>query len=249
MQIRNLAIVMVALLIAAEAPAMVGGPLFCVGNRVTSMTVEAEQAKLRVPMGEHLDGRGGTSSKRLFLTGRYGLQDFMDGFVKIGAANLKFDDFGNGYSGFSSNPTLAWGAGLRIGFAFTEQLELNANLAYTGFNAEGDVTRNGRTISNKYLWQEVSPALTIGYRVSEITPYIGVGQTFLMGQREYNVSYNGTALALASGSEKFSDSDQPISPIVGLEWHLPDGYSLTGEAAGGSEGDWSLSIGLSQALR
>ncbi|MCB9391037.1 MAG: outer membrane beta-barrel protein [Calditrichaeota bacterium] len=212
------------------------------------MTVEVEQTKLKVPMADMVEGRGGTQSRRLFLTGRYGLQDFADAFVRLGAASLDFDEFGNGFSAFSSSPSFAWGAGMRVGFAISEKLEVNANVSYLGFKAEGEVTRSGRKISNRYLWQEIAPAMTIGYRVSEVTPYVGVGKTYLTGQRDFDVSYNGEQLALASGSESYSDSEQPISPIVGLEWHLPDGYSLTGEATG-ADGDWSVSIGLSQALR
>lgn len=240
--------VVAALLAYANAQAMVGGPLFCVGRQVTSMTVEAEQSNIKVPMSDLIDGRGGSKSKRLFLTGRYGLQDFLDGQIKIGAADLNFDDFENGFSSFSSSPSLAWGAGLRAGFAFTEKIELNASLGYVGFSADGEVKRTGRSISNKYLWQEVTPAVTLGYRISEVTPYLGVTKVYLIGRRDFDVTYNGDLLELASGSESFSDGKQPISPIVGLEWHLPDGYSITGEAASG-DGDWSFSIGLSQAIR
>lgn len=240
--------VLAALLAFANAQAMVGGPLFCVGRQVSSMTVEAERSSMKVPMADLTEGRGGSDSKRLFLTGRYGIQDFLDGQAKIGAADLNFDDFENGFSPFSSSPSLAWGAGLRLGFSFTERFELNANLSYVGFSAEGEVTRTGRSISSKYLWQEVTPAVTIGYRVSEVTPYVGVTKVYLLGRRDYDVTYNGDLLELASGSESFSDGEQPISPLVGLEWHLPDGYSITGEAASG-DGDWSVSVGLSQALR
>lgn len=239
---------LVTLLYVAQSDAMVGGPLFCVGKQVTSMTVEVERTTLQVPMDGLSSERGGTNSKRLFLTGRYGLQDFLDGQLKVGAADLGFDDFGNGYSSFASSPSLAWGAGLRAGVAFAENFELNANLSYMGFTAEGEVSRADRTISNKYLWQEVIPAVTLGYRISDVTPYAGVGKVYLMGKRDFDVSYNGELLDLASGSESFSDGEQPISPLIGVEWHLPDGYSLTGEASS-SEGDWNVTLGLSQALR
>ncbi len=234
---------------STNASAMVGGPLFCVGNKVTGMTVEAERAAFDVPMSSELAGSGGVQSQRLFLTGCYGLANFVDAQVKFGAADLNFDDFNNGFSPFSSNPSLAWGAGLKAGIPFTEKFQVNAGVTYIGFGAEGEVTRSGRKVSNKYMWQEVQPFATIGYRVSEVTPYIGVCKNYLVGNRDFTVSYQGEELEAASGSESYSDGEQPISPLVGLEWHLPDGYSVTGEAASGENGNWSISIGLSQALR
>lgn len=237
------------LLAVTSASAMVGGPLFCVGNKVTSMTVEAERATFDVPMSNSLTGIGGTQSQRLFLTGRYGLADFIDAQVKFGAADLDFDEFNNGFSPFASSPSLAWGAGLKAGLPITSKFQVNAGVSYVGFGAEGEVTRSGRTVSNKYMWQEVQPAVTIGYRISEVTPYLGAAKTYLVGKRDFEVSYQGELLEAASGSESYSDGEQPISPLVGLEWHLPDGYSVTGEASSGENGNWSISLGLSQALR
>ena len=239
----------VVLVIGDAAIAMVGGPVFCVGNAVTSMTVEAERAAFDVPMSSELSGYSGTKSQRLFLTGRYGLADFLDAQVRLGTANLDFDDFNNGFSPFSSSPSFAWGAGLKAGFPVTSSLQLNAGVSYLGFNAEGDVTRSGRKVSNKYLWQEVQPSVTIGYNLSKVTPYLGLSKTYLTGKRDYEVTYEGALLEAASGSESYSDGEQPISPLLGLEWHLPDGYSITGEAASGENGNWSISLGLSQALR
>lgn len=238
-----------ALLASVNASAMVGGPTFCVGNQVTSMTVEAERAAFDVPMSSEAEGFGGTESQRLFLTGRYGLTDFLDAQMKVGAANLDFDEFNNGFSPFSSSPSLAWGAGLKFGVPVSEKLQLNAGVTYVGFGADGDVTRSGRTVSNKYLWQEVQPSITVGYRISEVTPYAGVTKTYLTGKRDFKVSYEGELLEAASGSESYSDGEQPISPLIGLEWHLPDGYSFTGEASSGENGNWNISLGLSQALR
>lgn len=237
------------LLTSTNALAMVGGPLFCVGDRITSMTVEAERVSYDVPMSSDIDGFGGTQSKRLFLSGRYGLASFIDGQVKIGVADLDFDEFNNGFSPFATTPSLAWGAGLKAGLPITSKLQINAGVTYVGFNAEGAVTRSGRKVSSKYLWQEIQPSATIGYRIAEVTPYVGASKTYLTGKRDYIVSYNGQELGAASGNESYTDGEQPFSPLMGLEWHLPDGYSVTGEAASGENGNWSISLGLSQALR
>ncbi|NUO18417.1 hypothetical protein HUU59_03105 [bacterium] len=249
MKIATLTIIGLSLAISGSVQAMVGGPTFCVGNQVTSMTVEAERSSFDVPMESEASGFGGTESQRLFLSGRYGLTDFLDGQLKFGVANLDFNEFNNGFSPFSSSPSLAWGAGLKAGFPISSPLQINLGISYLGFGAEGDVTRSGRTVSNKYLWQEVQPSLTVGYRISEVTPYVGATKVYLTGKRDYKVSYNGEFLEAASGSGSYSDGEQPISPLVGLEWHLPDGYSVTGEASSGENGNWNVSIGLSQALR
>ncbi len=249
MKHNNIILFSLLVFVVSSADAMVGGPAFCVGNAVTSMTVEAERASYNVPMSSELSGSGGTQSQRLFLTGRYGLADFLDIQGKLGTANLDFDDFDNGFSPFSSSLSLAWGAGLKAGLPITSRFQVNAGVSYIGFSAEGDVTRSGRKVSNKYLWQEIQPSVTVGYRIAEVTPYIGASKTYLNGKRDFTVSYAGQILEAASGSNTYSDGEQPISPLIGLEWHLPDGYSITGEAASGENGNWSISLGLSQALR
>jgi len=249
MKAMKIAAVIALLSLTAIANAMVGGPLFCVGNKVTSMTVELERADYDVPMAADLSGYGGSHSQRLMLTGRYGLTSFLDAQAKIGAADLNFDEFSNGFSTFASDPSFAWGAGIVAGIPFNEKLQINASINYLGFGAEGDVTRSGRAISNKYLWQEIRPAVTVGYRIADMTPYVGASKTYLTGNRDFTVSYNGSVLEAASGSETYADGEQPVCPLAGLEWHLPDGYSFTAEAASGENGNWNLSIGLSQTLR
>ncbi len=54
-------VVVVALLAYANAQAMVGGPLFCVGRQVTSMTVEAEQSNMKVPMSDLMESEAAQS--------------------------------------------------------------------------------------------------------------------------------------------------------------------------------------------
>lgn len=93
---------------------MVGGPLFCVGQQMTSMTVEASKVNLDVsaPSG---DEREDAVSDRVLLTARYGLAPCLDISGSVGTANLNFNGLSGGYNDFDASWSLAWGASLRAG--------------------------------------------------------------------------------------------------------------------------------------
>lgn len=228
---------------------MVGGPLFTIGRQITCMTVEGTQAELEVPIAEGDSERNGMTSRRLFLIGRYGLDDMLDMDVKLGAADLKFDELGGGFSEYSSSPSLAWGVGLRAGFPTDQDYQVVASLDYIGFHAEASTEKANKAISSKYLWQEVTPTLAFGYRINNVMPFVGVQKPYLFGTRDYSTSFNGQVVPSASGKDDYSDGEQDIRGLFGLEYRMPDGYSLAGEVSTTSEGAWTFSVGLAQALR
>jgi len=95
----------------------------------------------------------------------------------------------------------------------------------------------------------VTPAVTAGMRVGSVIPYLGVAKPFLLGQKDVSVRFNGQEYPAAGGTQNYTDSEQAIRGILGAEWHLPEGYSISGEGCVSTGGQWSMSLGLTQVLR
>ena len=228
---------------------MVGGPLFCVGQQMTSMTVEASKVNLDVSAPSSGD-RENAISERVFLTARYGLAQCLDLSGSVGTANLNFNGLSGGYNDFDAAWSLAWGASLRAGVPFhPRRFQLIAAVNYLGFQPKGDIDNGTKNISSKYLWHEVSPALALGMRFGPIIPYVGVSKPFLFGRRDISVTLRGQEFPSAGGSSNYSDSEQPLRGLLGVEWRLPEGYSITAETATTSDGLWTMTVGLAQVLR
>jgi hypothetical protein len=236
---------------SAMAVGMVGGPIFCLGEHITSMTVEASKIEMDVPAPNGGSGSNETmSSSRLFLTGRYGLTSWLDVDGRVGTANLDIQNSPTGFSNYSANHSLAWGAGLKMGIPFDKspyQFTLSAN--YTGYKANGNSQKGVKTVYTNYLWQEITPAMAFGYQVGKFVPYIGACKPLLFGKRDVRVVFNGQEFPTAGGSESYSDSKQDFRGVLGLEWKLPEGYSATAEIAGTQNGLWMFFVGFSQVIK
>ena len=241
----------IALMLACRAAlGMAGGPLFCVGQQMTSMTVEAVRANLNVSSPGGGDDRETAVSERVFLTARYGLAPYLDLAASVGTANLNFADLPSGYGDFSATWSLAWGASLRAGVPlYAGRYQVMAAVNYLGFQPKGDIGNGTKSISSKYLWHEVSPSLAAGIRLGPVVPYIGATKPFLFGRRNVTVTLNGQEFPTAGGASTYTDSEQPLRGLLGVEWRLPEGYSLTAEAAATMDGVWTMSLGVAQVLR
>jgi hypothetical protein len=238
------------LMTVSAATAMTGGPMFCVGRRMTSMTVEASRVNWQIISPRTMNGRESVVSERAGLTARYGMAPFLDVGATLGAATMNFSDLPRGYSNISESWKFAWGAGLRMGIpSRVRRFQFLAVVNYAGFQPEVTTTRGSKEITSKYLWHEITPLAALGVRIGSIVPYIGISKPFLFGKRDIQVTMSGVPVPSASGTEDYMDTEQLVRPIAGLEWKLPDGYSLAVEADGNSEGYWTLSVGLAQVLR
>ncbi len=237
-------------IMAGTACGMTGGPIFTVPQGMTSMTVEASKVNWQIASARATDGKESVISDRVGLTARYGLSDFLDFGAMLGAATFGFDDLPRGYSFVSDNWTFAWGASMRMGIpAKPRPYQLSAGVNYMGYQPSTTTSKGFKTIDSKYLWHEISPVATFGVRLSSFVPYLGVSKTYLSGNRDIQVRLNGVEVDGISGKEDYVDSEQQLRGIVGLEWKLPDGYSIGIEANGNMDGFWSMSIGLAQVLR
>jgi hypothetical protein len=245
-------IALLAVTSTSMAIGMVGGPVFCIGERQTSMTVEVSKINMEVPISDASSNglKEDMTSQRLFLTGRYGLASWLDVDVRLGTADLRFNDSPQGYTNYVADLSFAWGAGLRLGIPFDNSpYKFTLGASYTGYKPTGNSTKGLKTVSTNYLWQEVSPSVTFGYQLGKFVPYVGATKPFLFGKRDVKVVFNGQEFPTAGGKENYSDGKQAIRGLAGLEWKLPDGYSATAEVAGTTDGLWMFFIGFAQVIK
>ena len=195
-------------------------------------------------------GSANAMSDRLTLTARYGMASCLDVSASLGTADLSFNQLTTGYSEYASGWSLAWGAGLRAQLPLDEsQFKVVGAVNYLGFQPGGSTGNGYRTISSKYLWHEVMPSLAVGIKAGPVVPYVGAAKPYLFGHKKETVSLNGRALPNAGGSTDFSDGEQSLRGVLGADWKLPQGYSITAEAQTTSKGVWTLSIGVAQVLK
>lgn len=237
------------LLLASAAMGMVGGPIFPVGNQMTAMTVEASRITIRTvsPSGS---GSQSATSDRMFLAARYGVLPNVDVSAMLGTSNLGFTKLYGGYSDFKSGWSFAWGAGVKAGVPLgSPRYQAVGAIEYTGFQPKGSSSNGTQVISSKYLWHELAPSIAVGGRFGPVIPYVGAAKPFFFGSRNIAVSMHGREFATAGGQSRYTDGQQPMRGILGLEWKLPDGYSLTTEGTTTPGGIWTLSVGVAQVLR
>lgn len=247
---KKVVIILTSMLVVHTAFGMVGAPLFCIGRQLTSMTVEASKVNLESSSPSADNEKASAASERLVLTARYGLAQNVDIQASLGAANLVFTDLTPGFSDFDASWCLAWGAGVRVGLPVSpHQWQVVGAVNYAGFQPHGNTGNGVKNISSKYLWHEISPSVTFGMRFGNLVPYVGATKPFLLGRRDIDVTLNGQEFPSAGGRSDYTDSEQPVRGILGLEWKLPEGYSITTEAAATTDGIWTVCIGVAQVLR
>ncbi|MBI5059423.1 hypothetical protein HZB60_06545 [candidate division KSB1 bacterium] len=244
-------IILLALVcVSGSASAMAGGPAFIVPPQMTSMNVEGGQLMSELAGGAGTSATDQLSSQRVSLTARYGLAPGVDAGLSVGSANLTFSELSGDYGDFTSNWSLAWGANVHVGLPTTDTpYQVVGSLHYFGFQPGGKTSNGMKSIDSKYTWHEVTPVLIGGYRFGSLIPYLGVSKPFLFGEKSVKVSFNGQEYASAGGKLNYTDAEQSFRGLFGLEWKLPEGYSLNAEAAASMEGHWTLSLGLAQVLR
>jgi hypothetical protein len=237
-------------LAGTAAYGMVGCPLLPVGSQMKAMSVEATHTALELSSG----GVGGTHevavSNRIGLTARFGVLPLLDLAATIGTADLRFSDLARGFSDYSADWSVAWGAGARAEVPIpAANWHIVGALNYAGFQPSGRTSNGLKTVESKYLWHEVTPTAAVGYSVGAVLPYLALSKPFLFGRHETTVSLTDIGLSQPSTTVNYSDSKQPLRGTLGVEWKLPEGYSVGAEAATSSDGHWTLSVGLAQVMK
>lgn len=245
-------VIIAALLVVTVSPAaaMVGGPAFCVGSGMTGMIVSASQVNTDLFSPQAAGERERMTSNRMMLTARYGLADNLDFSAVLGTADLGFTGLPAGYSTIDGQWNFAWGAGARIGYpVHAEIFQIVLGAEYFGFQPKTETSNGYKTVGSQYLWHEVAPSALLGFRLGKWVPYCGVTKPYLFGRRDLRVSLRGVNYPELSSTQDYSDVEQPLRGIAGLEWKLPQGYSITAEAAANLDNAWTLTIGLAQVMK
>ena len=168
----------------------------------------------------------------------------------LGTSNLGFNNLYGGYSDYKASWSFAWGAGLKGGIPLgSPNYRLIAAVQYTGFEPKGSSSNGIETISSRYIWHEVAPAVALGAKFGPLIPYAGAAKPYLFGHREIGVSMHGREFPAAGGQTNYSDGQQAVRGILGVDWRLPEGYSLTAEGTTTVGGIWTLSVGVAQTLK
>lgn len=247
----------VVLIIALCAPmafggGLVGRPAFCIGTDAVAMTVEFSGMHYAVE-NDAYEGAAQddeVETQRVLLRASFGLAPGIDADVAAGTADLRFRSGPANYSAYHSNWSFAWGGGLRLGYPHRQELwQLQLSASYLGFIADGETSSAQKTLSNKYIWQEFTPTLTVGYRFGRVTPYMGLMQTVLFGTRETTVEFLGAERPDAGGKRSYTDVTQRLQGLLGVNWLLPDGYYVTAGVSASGQGEWGFSLGVAQSLR
>jgi hypothetical protein len=242
-------VITVLLLTTAAAWAMTGGPLFTVAPQASSMAIEATRTQLKITSPSSNEDVTALS-ERLGLTARYGLLPGVDMSATLGTATLNFNQLAGGYSDFHAPWSIAWGASLRAGYpSVPKTYQIMAAVDYWGFQPKGSTSNGVKDINSKYLWNEMTPSIVAGVRLASLMPYVGVTKPFLLGRREVSVDFQGAPFPAASGNDTYRDGKQPLRGLAGLEWRLPQGYSVGAEAATTSGGDWTVTINVAQMIK
>jgi hypothetical protein len=247
---KHVLIIAVLVFAAGAAFGMAGGPIFCVGQQMTAMTVEATKVNVELSTANPGGGNAKVMSDRMTLTARYGVAQCLDLSGSLGAADLTFSNLSSGYSNYDANWSFAWGAGIRGGLPVdASRFQVIGAVNYLGFQPTGSTGNGSRNISSKYLWHEVTALASVGMRAGPMVPYIGACKPYLFGRRQDNVSFNGRTFSSAGGKSDYSDGSQSLRGLAGLEWKLPEGYSIAAEVQTTPKGVWTLSIGVAQVLK
>lgn len=189
-----------------------------------------------------------TTSNRFFIKGSYGLSYFASLFLKLGAANLEVPSKSAGFNDFNGDTHFAYGGGiklrpLRLNMIKSQFFIIGQAVAFT---SEGSVKDSRFHISNKYEWREYQTALAFAAQIKEVDLYIGLEKTWFDGKHEWTQYWLSSNQFVDRGSQDFSDDQQSLRPVIGFDFQLPQGYTLSLEAGGIGEDELTLMLGFSQ---
>lgn len=210
-------------------------------------------------------------SQRYLARARLGAFNWMDLFLRLGAADLYFPPESRGEPRFAGSTRFAIGGGFTLQFFETnyEEDQLNARLLLTAqalrFSSHGSIkvpipnTPDAYTmLRNEYTWNEIDAGLMLAFTTPSLdsegkvhlTPYVGIEKTFLDGRNdraEYLLAA-GQKTLLGYEEVNFADDGLTIRPVLGLEINAPDGYAISFEVTVLGSDEFSFGVGVSQSV-
>jgi len=196
--------------------------------------------------GEMPTGKFEITSHRFFIKGTYGLSDYVDFSLKLGAANLRVPSKDASFNDFQGDTRFAYGGGVKIepikmgrsGFLIVGQ--------GVSFTSQGSIQNSRFRISNRYHWREYQAALAFTTQIKPVNLYVGLEKTWLDGKKDWTQYLISSHQSTAKGSDDFSDDQQSLRPVIGVDIQLPQGYALSLEAGGVGRDEITLMLGFSQ---
>ncbi len=227
---KKLLLVAVVLMVAGSAalalPPM-GPPT--AGLKTGQLRVGVEYAYSDVDMeleGYELDS---VTSNMIFGNLGYGIMDDWEAFVRLGVANVDYDD-----GDFSGDYGFAWGLGTKVTFLKQENLNWGALFQMTWTNSEDTLG----VVDVEVDAYEIQIAVGPTYKLSDtLSIYGGPFAHLIDGDVE------GTIAGLGSATVDLEE-DSAFGGYVGAEAVLADNTSLFGEFQFTGAG-WAIGTGIS----
>jgi len=189
-------------------------------------------------------------SNRAILKAGYTIYPYLDLFGQLGFADLKINSHDPTFNDFQSDMTIAWGGGIKTGYAFPEW-KVGTSLTNTvlSFSSSGEVSNQLRRVVNRYQWTEIQTELAVSYQLTSLTPFLGIEKTWLTGSHHIDDYFMGRRQPRPDDRETYSDPGQNLRPLAGLSLHAPGGYSVYLKASGLKSDELAVMIGVCQGSK
>ena len=278
MHCRKFAVVAVALVVFCSCVACVAqagvlcNPAGTMGKGNASLGVEYDYRRgitdNDVAVGTDSSGEVKFLSNRYLARAGLGAFDWLDLYLRIGAADLGFPQENPGDPRFAGSTRFAMGGGFALRLFETDNdAGLNARALLLGqglrFSSHGNTrvpipgtSDSFRAFRNEYTWNEIdlglllaftTPSLDSGGKV-RLTPYVGLEKSFIDGEIERSefLLAAGQKSLLGSETVDFADDGLTVRPVVGMEVNVPQKYSITFEMTIIDSDEFSFGVGISQ---
>jgi len=251
---------------------ILGNPTGTMGRGNVSLGVEYDHRRgltdNEITAGSDPDGEVEFTSDRYLARAGLGAFDWLDLYLRLGAADLGFPGESVGDMDFNGSTRFAIGGGLALRlFETRNEQGVNARALFSAqalrFGSNGTMrfpvpkTSDVYTVfENEYTWNEIdlgllfaltTPPLDSGNHVF-LTPYVGVEKTFIDGtnKRAEFLRTGGQRSLLGVEEVDFADDGMTIRPVLGIEVNMPQRYAIAFEVTIIDSNEFSFGVGISQ---
>lgn len=228
-----------------------GGPIFSNGENKLTIGIDGGQFSKKIFGTKN-------NSRRFFLRGCYGVTGRLDFFGLLGFVNMELTLADSAQTVLDDGYRIAYGGGLT--FRVLQFESLQASLFLTGQifrfvskpSVETLLSFGGAPASQvlqlNYDWREADFSGGFSKQIKSMVFYVGVSAKII---QRFETKIDKLVFSGQSGVEstekgKFS-SGVLLSPLAGLDWHLPSRLKISMEITANNEQDFAIYFGISQA--
>lgn len=250
---------------------ILGNPTGTMGRGNVSLGVEYDHRRgltdNEIAAGSDLNGELEFTSDRYLARAGLGAFNWLDIYLRLGAADLRFPGETVADEDFNGSTRFAIGGGLALRLFETHNEQgVNARALFSAqalrFGSHGTMhvpiqnTPDSYTVyENEYTWNEIdlgllfaltTPGLDSGDHVF-LTPYVGIEKTFIDGKNKRTESLSGsTGDPLGVEEVDFADDGMTVRPVLGIEINMPQRYAIAFEVTIIDSKEFSFGVGISQ---